>query len=186
MCGLFTIGFLPVIAMTTDHKHTGKLEITWEQFGKHCQDLALAIEQRFQPQCVVGISKGGLPLATVLAGMFRVDLYPIRLSYRERDHVVHMNPVWTVPVSGRVAGLNVLLIDEISVSGAILKRAKEEILRTGATEVFTVTLSVHKDSWKPDLYAIETDALIIQPWDKWILQNGSFILHPEYDKPDKK
>ena len=172
--------------MTTNHKHTGNLEITWEQFDKHCQNLALAIEKQFQPQCVVGISKGGLPLATVLAGLFRVDLYPIRLSYRERDRVVHRNPVWMVPVTGKVAGLNVLLADEISISGTTLKRAKEEILRTGATEVFTVTLSVHKDSWKPDLYAIETDALIIQPWDKWILENGSFILHPEYNKPDKK
>ena len=166
--------------MPINHKHTGTLEITWEQFGKYCQELALAIEKQIRPQCVVGISKGGLPLATVLASMFRVDLYPIRLSYRERDQVIHKDPVWMVPVTGKVAGLNVLLVDEISVSGTTLTRAKEEILRKGAVNVFTVTLSIHKDSWKPDLHAIETDALIIQPWDKWVLENGKFILHPEY------
>jgi hypoxanthine phosphoribosyltransferase len=172
--------------MSTHHHHTGTFEITWEQFGDYCHKLALEIEKRFQPQCVIGISKGGLPLATVLASMFRIDLYPIRLSYRERDHVVHRQPVWVVSVSSRVAGQNVLLVDEISVSGITLKRAKDEILRKGAAQVFTVTLSVHKSSWKPDLYAIETDALIIQPWDKWVIQNGEFLLHPEYQTSNAK
>jgi hypoxanthine phosphoribosyltransferase len=168
--------------MSIQHQHTGTLEITWEQFGEHCKDLALAIEKRFQPQCVVGISKGGLPLATVLASMFRIDLYPIRLSYRERDQVLHKQPIWMVPVNSRVAGLRVLLVDEISVSGVTLKLATEELFRKGAAEVFTVTLAIHKSSVKPDIYAIESDALIILPWDKWIIDNGEFTLHPEYAK----
>jgi hypoxanthine phosphoribosyltransferase len=166
--------------MSINHHHTGTLEITWEQFGEHCRTLALAIEQRFQPQCVVGISKGGLPLATVLASMFRVDLYPIRLSYRERDRVAHEQPIWIVPVTSRVGGQKVLLVDEISVSGSTLKIAKEEIIRQGASEVLTVTLAIHPSSTKPDMYAVESDALIILPWDKWILQNSEFALHPEY------
>jgi hypothetical protein len=163
-----------------NHQHRGVLEITWEQFGQYCQKLALDVEKQFQPQCVVGISKGGLPLATVLASMFRVDLYPIRLSYREQDLVVHKEPLWMVPVTSKVVGLRVLLVDEISISGLTLRRAKEELFRKGASEVFTVTLSVHKDSWKPDLYAIETDELIVQPWDKWVIRKGEFVLHPEY------
>ena len=172
--------------MSVNHQHKGVFEITWEQFGTYCQELASAIAKQFQPQCVVGISKGGLPLATVLAGVFRVDLYPIRLSYRERDIVKHKEPIWVVPVSSRVAGLKVLLVDEISVSGLTLRRAREELFRKGASEVFTVTLEVHKDSWKPDLFAIETDALIIHPWDKWVLQDGEFVLHPEYQKKSTK
>jgi hypoxanthine phosphoribosyltransferase len=166
--------------MSINHDHTGTLEITWEQFGEHCRTLALTIERRFQPQCVVGISKGGLPMATVLASMFRVDLYPIRLSYRERDRVIHKYPIWIVPVTSRVAGQRVLLVDEISVSGSTLKTAKEEIIRQGASDVLTVTLAVHSRSIKPDLYVVDSDALIILPWDKWILQNGRFALHPEY------
>ena len=166
--------------MSINHHHKGILEISWEQFGNHCRNLAMEINRRFPPECVVGISKGGLPLATVLASIFRVDLYPIRLSYRERDQVTHKEPLWIVPVSSRVAGQRVLLVDEIAVSGLTLIRAKEELFRHGASDVFTVTLSVHKHSWQPDLFAIETDALIIHPWDKWVLQNGKFILHPEY------
>jgi hypoxanthine phosphoribosyltransferase len=166
--------------LSIKHEHKGVFEISWEQFGQYCQTLAVEIEKRFQPQCAVGISKGGLPLATVLASMFRVDLYPIRLSYRECDMVVHKEPLWIVPVNSRVAGSKVLLVDEISISGLTLRRAKEELFRKGAAEVFTVTLSVHKDSWKPDIYAIETDALIVQPWDKWIIKDGEFSLHPEY------
>ena len=174
--------------MSINHQHIGTLEITWEQFGEHCRTLAIAIEQRFQPQCVVGISKGGLPLATVLASMFRVDLYPIRLSYREHDRVIHKNPIWMVPVTSRVAGQKVLLVDDISVSGSTLQIAKEEIFRQGATDVMTATLAVHYVSIKPDVYAVESDALIILPWDKWIFQNGGFSLHPEYrtTTPDKR
>jgi hypoxanthine phosphoribosyltransferase len=166
--------------MSINHKHTGTLEITWEQFGGLCRKLAIAIEGQFQPQCVVGISKGGLPLATVLASMFRVDLYPIRLSYRERDRVIHDFPIWIVPVTSRVAGKRVLLVDEISVSGTTLKIAKEELLRQGAAEVMTATLAIHSSSIMPHLYAIKSDALIVMPWDKWILQDGEFALHPEY------
>jgi len=166
--------------MSTDHPHTDTLEITWDRFGELCRDLAVAVEKRFQPQCVVGVSKGGLPLATVLASMFRVDLYPIRLSYRERDRVIHKHPIWIVPVTSRVVGQDVLLVDEISVSGSTLKIAKDEILRQGASQVLTVTLAVHSHSAKPDLFAFESDALIILPWDKWIIKDGDFSLHPEY------
>jgi len=166
--------------MSIDHHHTGTLQITWDHFDQLCRDLAIAIEKRFQPQCVVGVAKGGLPLATVLASMFRVDLLPIRLSYRERDRVIHKHPIWIVPVTSRVVGLNVLLVDEISVSGSTLKMAKDEIFRQGAAQVLTVTLAVHCHSVKPDLYAVESDALIVLPWDKWVLENGEFTLHPEY------
>ena len=166
--------------MTKNHKHKGRYEITWEKFGTLNKELALKIYKEFQPDCVVGISKGGLPLATVLASIFRVDIYPVRLSYREMDKETYSSPKWLVPPTRKVKGERVLLVDDISVSQETLGIAKDELLKIGAKEVKTVTLSVHSHSVKPDFYILETDALIIHPWDKWVLEVKKFELHPEY------
>jgi hypoxanthine phosphoribosyltransferase len=163
-----------------NHKHKGVYEISWSKFGSMCKELALEINKEFQPDCIIGISKGGLPLATVIASIFRVNLYPIRLSYREKDRIIHSTPRWSVPVTEKVKGKKVLLVDDISVSGETLKIAKEKLLKSGANEVKTTTLSVHSKSKKPDFYVLNTDALIIHPWDKWVLKNGKFAFHPEY------
>lgn len=166
--------------MTQKHEHAGRLQISWEHFEELCRVLALKIRKDFQPDCVVGISKGGLPLATVLASMFRIDCYPIRLSYRERDEEVHEIPQWSVPPPSLVMAKKVLLVDDISVSARTLSLAKEELARLGVREIRTATLSVHHHSSKPDFFALETDALIIHPWDRWVLEGNNFEIHPEY------
>lgn len=166
--------------MSIEHRHKGKCEISWKEFGFLCKELALKIAEEFAPGCVIGISKGGLPLATVLASIFRVDLYPVRLSYREMDREIYSSPKWSVYVSDKVNGKKVLLVDDISVSGETLKIAREEILKMGAEGVKTVTLSVHTHSVKPDFFIMVTDALVIHPWDKWVMIDGEFELHPEY------
>ncbi len=163
-----------------EHTHTGRLEVSWERFGELCKELALRIHAEFQPDCIVGVSKGGLPLATVLASMFRIDCYPIRLSCREQDSVVHKTPRWSVLPPQKVSGKKVLLVDDISVSAQTLAMAEEQLKSLAAEEIKTATLSVHHHSRKPDFFAIETDALIIHPWDRWVLVEGIFQLHPEY------
>lgn len=171
--------------MTINHQHKGRYEISWKKFGFLCKDLASEIHNTFHPDCIVGISKGGLPLATVLASIFRVDLYPIRLSYREKDREIHSSPRWSVPPIKRLKDKRVLLADDISVSGKTLRIAKEEIVKIGVKEVKTATLSIHTYSIKPDFFVLETDALIIHPWDKWILQGKKFEIHPDYGENEQ-
>lgn len=166
--------------MTEKHQHTGRLEISWERFGELCKELAIKIGTHFRPDCVVGIAKGGLPPATVLASLFRTDLYPIRLSYREKDEERHKTPQWSVLPAAKVAQKKVLLVDDISVSAKTLSIAKEKLQRMGASDVKTATLCIHHHSVRPDFFAVETDALVVHPWDKWVLKEGIFELHPEY------
>lgn len=156
------------------------MEISWQRFGELCKELALKIRALYQPECVVGISKGGLPLAAVLASLFRIDCYPVRLSYREMDEETHETPQWSVLPSAHVAGKKVLLVDDISVTAKTLSLARDGLKRMGAVDVKTATLSIHRQSARPDFFALETDALIIHPWDKWVLEGAGFELHPEY------
>jgi hypoxanthine phosphoribosyltransferase len=172
-------------AMTEKHHHTGRLEISWELFGELCKRMALEIGGAFEPDCVVGIAKGGLPLATVLASLFRIDCYPIRLSYRENDEPKHEHPQWWVLPPKAVSGKKVLLVDDISISARTLSAAKQKLEEKGTREIRTATLCIHCHSVKPDFFALETDALIIHPWDKWVLKGGMFELHPEYRNEPK-
>jgi hypoxanthine phosphoribosyltransferase len=165
---------------THDHEHIGIREISWTQFGELSQELALKVDKLFQPDCVVGVSKGGLTLASVLAGLFCVDLYPIRLSYRVRDKVVHDKPRWSVEPPDEVEGCSILLVDEIAVSGRTLIEAERALKEKGAAEIKTCTLYIHPGSYEPDFYLFSTPELVVHPWDKWVLIDGKIVLHPEY------
>jgi len=171
------------------HSHTGKQVITWDHFGKMCQELAKKIQADFIPDIVVGIVKAGVLPGVVIASLFRKDFYTIKLSRRSNDRVVHARPILFVPVTDSVFGKKILLVDEISITGETLKMAKEEILNKQAKEVRTATMFVHSYSFKPDWFALESDALIINPWDHYVLNDfGELTVHPEYveeDFPDK-
>lgn len=164
-----------------DHGHTGVTEITWERFGELCGELALAVAS-YDPEIVIGIAKGGVLPAAVIASMLRREFYPIRLSRRHDDRIVRDQPVLLTPMPEAVAGKRVLVVDEISATGETLRLAAEEALRLGATEVKTATLFVHGSSRRPDYFVFETDDLILNPWDHLVLQGGRFVVHPEYEQ----
>jgi hypoxanthine-guanine phosphoribosyltransferase len=93
---------------------------------------------------------------------------------------VHERPVWKVPVPSEVAGKIVVLIDEIADVGQTLSMAAQSARDQGAKEVITATLVSH--SWAkpaPQVCALVTDAFVIFPWDKQILQHGKWVPHPE-------
>lgn len=164
------------------HEHNGILRLTWDDIMRLCRSLAQTIQADYEPDVIVGIAKAGLIPATILASMLRRDLYPIRLSRRQRDIVVRQRPAWAVPLSEDVAGKTVLIVDEISATGETLREAHKEANRLGARRVRTCTLYVHSDSFRPSYYALESDALIIQPWDFEVLERGKWIVHPEYEE----
>ena len=165
---------------TYHHDHSGVREIGWQEFGEMAKELALLVQKDYQPDCIVGVSKGGLTVASVLASLFRVDLYPIRLSYRVRDRVVYDKPQWSVEPPDDVEGCKVLIVDEIAISGRTLREAERAILEKGASETKTCSLYIHPGSFHPDFYLFEAPEMVIHPWDKWVLEDGTIQLHPEY------
>jgi uncharacterized protein len=164
------------------HPHKGILRLTWDDVMRLCRSLAQTIQAEYDPDLIVGIAKAGLIPATILASVLRRDVYPIRLSRRRRDIVVMQKPAWVVPLTEDVSGKSVLIVDEISATGETLREAHKEANRKGARKVRTCTLYVHTDSYRPNYYALETDALIIQPWDFEVLERGKWVIHPEYQE----
>ena len=71
-----------------------------------------------------------------------------------------------LPVNAEVKGLKVLIVDDVSDSGASLSKAKQHVSEKGAFQVKVVTL--HIKPWSkfiPDYYAESTDKWVVYPWE---------------------
>jgi hypothetical protein len=164
-----------------NHGHKGRLEVGWEDFGRLCREMAVKIHSQFQPDVVVGVARAGVMPGVVLASMFRKDFYVIKLSRRVNDRVVHARPILFVPITESVHDKKVLLVDEICVTGQTLDMACQEVLSKQAAQVRTATLFVHSHSKKPDFFGLETDDMIVNPWDHYVIgEDGKLEIHPEY------
>lgn len=163
-----------------DYAHRkGMNEITWDGFAALTAQLAEKLAP-IKPDMIIGIARAGLIPATTVACMLRREMYPVRITRRVNDEVVYETPVWKVPVSPDVAGKTVIVVDEIADSGQTLRLVAERVRELGAGQVFTACLVSH--SWadpKPDQVVLVTDELVIFPWDRQVLMDGQWQMHPE-------
>ncbi len=162
-----------------DARHVGIEEITWERF----EQLTRRLTEQLAPcgvEVVIGIARGGLFPATVVACSLRCEFFPVRLTRRIKDQPTFARPIWQVDVSTQVADKIVAVVDEIADTGETLVLAAQRIKQNGAARVVTASLVSH--SWAqppPDVSGMVSDALIIFPWDKHVYINGAWHLHPE-------
>jgi hypoxanthine phosphoribosyltransferase len=139
--------------------------LSWEDFHGLCKALAVAAAG-FRPEIVLPIGRGG---------------YPIRLSRRVNDAVTYKSPKWIIEPPAVVAGRNVLIVDEVCSSGETISMAKDKIAELGASGTKSAVLYAH--TWStdiPDYIGLITDALVLNPWDREILRDGTFRFNPEY------
>jgi hypoxanthine phosphoribosyltransferase len=154
--------------------------ISWNDFFGICKGLALAAES-FRPEIILGIIRGGLYPATLVSHFLRVDVWPIRVTRRQNDRVISETPQWIIRPPAEVAGKRVLIVDEICSEGHTLRMAKGETERLGAAAILTAVMYSH--TWGqhvPDIIGLISDELILNPWDREIVEDGAFVLHPEY------
>jgi len=163
-----------------DYAHrSGVEEISWEKFVELSRTLAEELADR-RVEVIVGVARAGLLPATTVACALRCDLFPVRVTRREQDRVVHPRPVWKVDVSEEVRGRRAAVVDEMADTGETLALVAERVREQGAAEVIRAAMVAH--SWaapRPDVVALETDALVIFPWDREVLVEGRWGLHPE-------
>ncbi|MEW6046379.1 MAG: phosphoribosyltransferase [Bacillota bacterium] len=154
--------------------------VTWNEFESLCRRVAQALAVR-EIDGVVGIARSGLIAATQVALNLRIDLFPVSLSRRRGDRVVERHPVWLQPPGQALAGRRVAVVDEIADTGETLAMAARAVRDAGAAIVVTAALAAY--TWAspaPDVLALTTDALIVWPWGRYVLEAGRWVLHPEY------
>ena len=154
--------------------------ISWEDFHGICKALAVAVS-RFRPEIILPIGRGGFYPGTLLAHLLQTEIYPLRVSRRVNDVVRYKSPQWIIEPPPEVAGRRVLIVDEICGVGETISMVKEKVTGLGASSIRSAVLYAH--TWGadiPDYIGLITDALVLNPWDREILQDGAFHFHPEY------
>ncbi len=127
------------------------------------------------------MARGGLYAGTLISHLLRKDFYAIYLTRRHLDQKVREQPQWQVRPPDLVRGQRVLVVDEISSSGETLRLVLDELARLGAGEARCAVMYAH--SWSalsPDYIGLVSDALLINPWDREIVEDGRILFHPEY------
>ena len=141
---------------------------TWDQIYEMLLNLVEKIRKNgFKSDIIVGVSRGGWPPARVLSDLMgNPNLANVRAEFYLGVAETKEEPVLTQPVSMKVVGKKVLVVDEVADTGKTLKLVKEHIIEKGATEVKIAT--VYFKPWsivKPDYYEKETSCWIVFPWE---------------------
>lgn len=158
------------------------LDLSWEMFGELCRALALKVAREYDPELVVGIARAGAIPGAVIASILRIDFYSMKISRKEGDELVRERPAVMSAAPVQAAGKRLLLVDEIATSGDTLRLGLAAIRDVGPLEVRTATSFVRPRGYKPDYFALETDQVIVFPWDRKIFEGDSLVVNPRYQE----
>lgn len=159
--------------------------VNWTQF----YDLSLRLYKKirasnFVPDVIVGVARGGWVPARIIAD-FYVTSYTANIKiefyqgYFEADETPHI----TQAVSGETRWKRVLVVDDISDTGASLQATRNHLEHQKVAELQTACL--HVKPWAqplPDHYVESTDAWVIYPWE---LKEFTYRLVQQYHDENK-
>lgn len=103
-----------------------KTQIKWSRFDRLVREMAKVILSEYAPRTIVGLARGGLPMATMLSHILKKPL--VIVSTRSYSGKVRNKLVFEESGLEVVEG-PVLIVDEIADSGETLKRTIEHYSR---------------------------------------------------------
>jgi len=163
---------------------TDVLELSWEFFGELCRVLAVKVAASgYRPDVIVGIAKAGVIPGAVVASILRCDFHSLKISRDSAGARVRARPKIFSAAPAEAARKRVLVVDEICTSGETLRIAMNALRQVNPTELKTATSLVKQGGFKPDFYALETEATVIFPWDRQIVNEaGDVVTNPLYEE----
>lgn len=151
-------------------------ELSWELFGELCRALALKVYREYDPDVVVGIATAGVIPAAVIADILQVDFYSLKITRRSVGGV----PELLSAAPPQATGQRVLLVDELTTSGETMRLGLASLRDVLPEEIRTAACFCRPSGYRPDFHALETDALIVFPWDRKVIEEGELVVHPTY------
>ena len=112
-----------------------KIRISYNEFEKMTNDLAIKIlKSGFSPDYIVGINRGGLPIAVALSHILEVPMYTLKVTLRDGDEDDCDHNLWMAEDAvgyGSMGCLEdekskILIIDDINDTGATYKWIKQD------------------------------------------------------------
>ncbi|MCP8322753.1 MAG: phosphoribosyltransferase [Candidatus Methylarchaceae archaeon HK02M2] len=123
-------------------------------------------ESKFEPDILIGISRGGLIPAAVLSDRLNVESEIVGVEYYSGVKETKKRPEITQQILSDLDGKKVLIVDDVADMGHSLQLVKDYIKKKGVKEMRVCTL--HYKPWsivKPEYFLKETEAWIIYPWE---------------------
>jgi len=157
-----------------------KLIITFDEYNKIVEKLAIEIHQKYKPTVLVGIMRGAAPILDVLSRILKLPIaYIVIQSYTgegmedQQGQLMFAREISSLAESKDYK--KVLLIDDLSVTGLILNKSIEWLKNYAPTkdfikEVKTACLWKKKSStFEPDFCPVrlDTDPWIVQPTEHY-------------------
>ena len=144
-----------------------KLYIQDSDIKTYLQTILRAMHKdKFVPDVVIGLSRGGLQPAVMLSNYFDVPMIPVSLALR--DHQVERLDFEIDP------GKKYLVIDDINDTGATLERLSQYMVE--AQWRSAVLINNLPSPFEPDYQGIEInkdeeDVWVVYPWEEWWQSN---------------
>ncbi len=174
----FTAGFDPPIESL---EGDGVIELTWDVFGELCRALAVNVSRSYDPDVVIGIAKAGVIPGAIIASILRRDFFSMKITRRSGAERVYQRPQLLTAAPTHARGQKVLIVDEICSTGETLRMALAAVRAVRPAEVRTATSFVKAGRYKPDFFAVETDAAVVFPWDRQVVgEGGELVVNPIY------
>jgi len=161
---------------------TEVLELSWEFFGELCRVLALKVATSgYRPDLIVGIAKAGVIPGAVVASILRCDFYSLKISRDLSGEKMRARPKILSAAPKEAQGKKVLIVDEICTSGETLRIATNALRQVKPFDLMTASSLIKQGGYRPDFFALETDAMVVFPWDRHIVSEaGEIIVNPLY------
>ena len=152
-----------------------KLIITFEEYNKIVEKLAIEIYKNYNPTVLVGIMRGAAPIIDILSRILKIPIaYIVIQSYSGKGMEDQQGELmFSREISSLASNKDfqkILLIDDLSDTGLTLNKSIEWLKNYGPTknfikEIKTACLWKKKSSiFEPDFCPIKLDS------DPWIVQ----------------
>lgn len=144
------------------------LNLTWSDVQqlsyKLCDQI---IKEKFKPDVIVGIMRGGWVPARIILDMLDVELLAaLEIKFYKGLGEVRERPVLTQPLVVNIRDKKVLIVDDVIDTGKSISIAVETLKLYGPSQVKIAALVVKPWSiLNPDYYALKSDAWVIFPWE---------------------
>ncbi|EQD37993.1 Phosphoribosyltransferase domain protein, partial [mine drainage metagenome] len=112
--------------------------VTWEEIVDWCLSLRSSIVVDYQPDSIIGLSRGGLVPARLLSDYLWIkDLFSVKTEHwgitASKDGEARISADVSLPVKGR----KVLIVDDITDTGSSMKLAVDTIKKLGPASIKT-------------------------------------------------
>lgn len=144
------------------------LRLGWEEYGRMASALARDVAgSRNRFDVVVGIARGGVPLAMVISDALGTKLEIINVKSYNGVRGERTRPRILTTLTSSVEGKRILLVDDLVEEGDTMKAMARYFSRQRPKALMTAAM--FRKPWSrldPDFYVKQVDRWVVFPWER--------------------